>query len=204
MGTPLRVLLVEDSANDEKLLIWRLKNGGYDPDVFRVETAEDMKRALRTSEFDIVISDYRLPTFSGPDALELLRGADIDLPFIIVSGTVGEANAVAAMKAGAHDYVMKDNLLRLVPAIGRELDDAKGRRERRRAEEALRESEQRFRMMADSAPMLLWMANADGEFTYGNKPWLDFTGRTLEEEIGGCRERVHPDDLSSCVWAYFL
>src|SRR3569833_4612582 len=106
MGTPVRVLLVEDSANVEKLLSWRLKYGGYDPDVFRVETAEDMKRALRTSEFDIVISDYRLPTFSGPDALELLRGADIDLPFINVSGTVGEAIVVVALLAGAFVFVL--------------------------------------------------------------------------------------------------
>jgi len=203
MGTPLKVLLVEDSTNDEKLLVWRLRNGGYDPQVTRVETGGDMEGALRSDTFDIVISDYRLPTFSGPDALQVLRSIDPDLPFIIVSGTVGESNAVAAMKAGAHDYVMKDNLLRLVPAIGRELEDAKGRRERRRAEEALRESEQRFRMMADSAPMLLWMSNALGEFTYVNKPWLNFTGRTLDDETGdGCRERVHPDDLPSCLAAY--
>lgn len=203
MGTPLRVLLVEDSPNDEKLLVWRLRNAGYDPQILRVETGEDMESALLTGDFDIVISDYRLPTFSGPDALALLRSMDIDLPFIIVSGTVGEANAVAAMKAGAHDYVMKDNLLRLAPAIGRELEDARGRRERRRAEEALRESEQRFRMMADSAPMLLWMSDANGEFTYVNKPWLDFTGRTIDDETGsGCRDRVHPDDLTYCLSAY--
>lgn len=203
MGTPLRVLLVEDSTNDEKLLIWRLRNGGYDPEITRVETGGDMRTALLSESFDIVISDYRLPEFTGPEALQVLRGVDVDLPFIIVSGTVGEANAVAAMKAGAHDYVMKDNLLRLVPAIGRELQEAQVRRQQRLAEEALRESEARFRMMADSAPMLLWMSDADAEFAYVNKPWLDFTGRTLDEEVGqGCRERVHPDDLGSCLSAY--
>jgi len=203
MGTPLRVLLIEDSPNDEKLLVWRLRNSGYAPHITRVETEEDMENALQSSVFDVVISDYRLPSFSGPEALRVLRDSDMDMPFIIVSGTIGEENAVSAMKAGAQDYVMKDNLLRLGPAIDRELHEAQGRRERRRAEEALRESEQRFRMMADSAPMLLWISNAQGEFTYVNKPWLDFTGRTLEEETGtGCRDRVHPDDLPSCVNAY--
>jgi PAS domain S-box-containing protein len=203
MGTPLRVLLAEDSVNDEKLLVWRLRNGGYDPRVTRVETREAMLDALQSSEFDIVISDYRMPEFTGLEALGVLHEAGLDLPFIIVSGTIGESNAVAAMKAGAHDYVMKDNLLRLVPAIGRELEEASMRKQRREGEQALRESEQRFRTMADSAPVLLWMTGPDGQYTYVNKPWLEFTGRTIDQEIGtGCRDIVHPDDLASCLAAY--
>ena len=104
-----------------------------------------MITALKTGEWDIVISDFRMPNFSGPQALALLKKLELDLPFIIVSGTVGELTAVESMKAGAHDYIMKDNLTRLVPAIRREIREARDRRERRQADIALRESEERFR-----------------------------------------------------------
>lgn len=203
MGIPLRVLHIEDSENDQKLLAHYLESAGYDLTIHRVETREEMVSVLAEDEFDVIISDHRLPIFSGPDALQVMQEIGLDLPFIVVSGTVGEAAAVDTMKAGAHDYVMKDNLARLVPAIEREMQDAQERRERRRAAAALHESEHRFRTMADSAPMLLWMTDADGHYAYVNKPWLDFTRRTLAQETGaGHRDRIHPSDLEIYNAAY--
>ena len=133
MPVTLRVLLVEDSEDDAVLIARELRRGDYAPAIQRVETEAAMGAAL-ADPWDVVISDYSLPQFSGPAALTLLRATGLDIPFIVVSGAIGEEVAVAAMKAGAHDYLMKDNLARLVPAIQRELRDAEERRRRRLAE----------------------------------------------------------------------
>ncbi len=140
MGAPLRVLIVEDSEDDAELLV-RLLGTEYQPQYERVETPEAMSEALGRQEWDIVLADYAMPRFSGTDALKLLMESGLDLPFILVSGVVGEETAVAAMKAGAHDYLRKDNLARLVPAVTRELKEAKMRRAHARAEKALRQIE---------------------------------------------------------------
>ena len=137
MGKPLRALIVEDSPNDAELLIHALTGGGYDLTCERVETADDMRAALAREPWDIVLSDYSLPTFSGPDALRITQAMECDVPFIIVSGTIGEETAVSALKAGAHDFLVKGRLARLVPAIERELRDAGSRRERKQLEEQL-------------------------------------------------------------------
>ncbi len=134
---PLRVLIVEDSEDDTILLMRELRRGGYDPIYERVETPRAMEKALEKQTWDIVISDYVLPKFSGYSALDTLKAAGLDLPFIIVSGNIGEDVAVEAMKAGAHDYIMKDRLKRLVPAIERELREAAVRRDRRIAHDNL-------------------------------------------------------------------
>ncbi|MCX6905839.1 MAG: response regulator [Verrucomicrobia bacterium] len=132
MPIPLQLLLVEDSADDTDFILRALGRGGYDPACTRVETADAMAGALKDQPWDLVISDYALPHFSGPEALRLLRASGRDLPFIVVSGAIGEETAAAIMKAGAHDYVMKSNLARLAPAVERELREAVGRLERRR------------------------------------------------------------------------
>jgi diguanylate cyclase (GGDEF)-like protein len=132
MSTPLRLLIVEDSEDDALLLLRELRQGGFDPRWQRIDTADALVSALEREQWDLVIADFSIPGFSGTEALELLRARDGDLPFIFVSGTIGEEVAVAAMKAGAHDYVMKGNMRRLVPAIERELRDADMRREHRR------------------------------------------------------------------------
>jgi two-component system, cell cycle sensor histidine kinase and response regulator CckA len=134
MSVPLRVLLIEDSDDDAELVVRTLRRGGYDLAYARVETAEAMRDALAHHAWDLVVSDYSMPQFSGPAALQLLQAVGMDLPFIIVSGTIGEETAVTAMKAGAHDFLMKGNLTRLIPAVERELREAAERRERRRAE----------------------------------------------------------------------
>lgn len=138
MTTQLRALIVEDSEDDAVLLLRELRADGYDPLFERVDTAEAFRAALARQEWDVVISDYSMPQFSAPAALRLLQESGLDLPFIILSGAIGEDTAVAMMKAGAHDYIMKNNLARLIPAIEREIGEAEVRRERRRAQEALR------------------------------------------------------------------
>jgi PAS domain S-box-containing protein len=139
VGIVLRVLLVEDSADDARLLVRQLTSAGYDVQHERVESPAAMRDALTRTSWDLVISDYSMPGFSGTAALNLLQEQGIDVPFIFVSGTIGEDVAVAAMKAGASDYVLKDKLKRLIPAIERELRDAEMRRERRRAHEIVLE-----------------------------------------------------------------
>ncbi len=134
MATPLRVLIVEDSADDAELLLRELRRGGYEPTAERVETAQVMSTALARQPWDAILADYSLPQFSGFAALKLVQEKSLDIPFIIVSGTIGEGTAVAAMRAGAHDYLMKGNLVRLTAAVERELREAAMRREHRRME----------------------------------------------------------------------
>jgi diguanylate cyclase (GGDEF)-like protein len=138
MSTPLRALLVEDSEDDALLLTNDLREAGYDLQWRRVDTARDLADALDAQQWDIIFGDYAMPQFTGVEALTQIRQRGIDTPFIFVSGSIGEDTAVAAMKAGAQDYVMKGNRKRLVPAIARELREAEMHRERRRAEEQLR------------------------------------------------------------------
>jgi diguanylate cyclase (GGDEF)-like protein len=135
---PLRLLLVEDSENDATLLLEFLRQGGYAPEHTRVDSAEALNEALERTEWDLVIADYTMPGFSGTAALTIVRERGLDVPFIFVSGTIGEDVAVEAMKNGADDYIIKSNLTRLIPAINRELRDAEVRRERARAEERIR------------------------------------------------------------------
>ncbi len=137
MSNPLNVLIVEDSESDAAMVVRQLRKSGYDVHDDRVETASEMRAALEKQAWDVVIADYRLPQFDAPAALALLQGSGLDIPFIVVSGTVGEDTAVATMKAGAHDYLMKDRLARLPPAVEREIREAQTRRERKRAKEAL-------------------------------------------------------------------
>lgn len=133
--TPLRVLIVDSSESSAAPILEELRRGGYDPTYQRVDTPLTMNTALETRSWDVVISNYSMPRFSAPAALKVLEINGLDLPFIVVSKTITEEIAVAVMKAGAHDYVMKDNLARLNPAIQRELREAEVRLGRRKAEE---------------------------------------------------------------------
>jgi signal transduction histidine kinase len=133
----LRLLLAEDSEDDETLVLRALRAGGYDVHHLRVETAEAMGAALDGGPWDVVLSDYHMPNFSAPEAFRVLKDRALDLPFIIVSGTVGEDLAVDAMRLGVHDYLLKGNLIRLVPAIEREMREAALRAERRQMQEEL-------------------------------------------------------------------
>lgn len=152
----LNILIVEDSEDDTLLDLLQIKKGGYNISYERVETAEALKKALRSKKWDIILCDYSMPHFNGLDALSLLKETGLDIPFIIISGTIGEEIAVEAMKMGAHDYIMKDNLQRLLPAVERELRESNSRAEKRlleqkkkQAEEALRKSENRYRRITE-------------------------------------------------------
>ncbi|MFA6284444.1 MAG: response regulator [Desulfurivibrionaceae bacterium] len=137
MGEQIRVLLVEDSEDDAALIVRALRKGGYEPSWVRVDTAEAMRESLGHQEWDLVLSDYAMPRFSGLDALRLVRDQGLDLPFILVSGAVGEETAVEIMQAGACDYVMKDKLARLAPAVIRGLREAANRKAREQADSAI-------------------------------------------------------------------
>jgi PAS domain S-box-containing protein len=144
-SSELRLLLVEDSEQDATLLLRELGQGLPNIRPRRVQTREEFVAALSEASWDLIISDHHLPSFDSTEALKLLKASELDIPFVIVSGSIGEENAVAVLKAGAHDYVPKHSLRRLVPAIERELRDCAIRKEARRAQEALRESERRLR-----------------------------------------------------------
>ncbi len=139
MTVPLRVLIVEDSQDDTALLVRELHRGGYEPTFERVDTPTAMSAAVDNKEWDLVICDYSMPHFSGIAALRLLRDKGSEVPFIFLSGTIGEETAIAALKQGAQDYVMKDNLKRLLPAIQRELREAEQRGKRKRLEHQVQE-----------------------------------------------------------------
>ena len=146
MRKPLNVLIVEDSEVDAIVLLSLLRSGGYEPEFRRVASAEGLSTALREQKWDVVLSDHLMPHFSSEEALKLVRAADPDVPFLIVSGAIGDEVAVAAMKAGAQDYLMKTNLARLVAAVERELVDVEHRRAHRVAERALLAQEEEFRL----------------------------------------------------------
>lgn len=152
----VRILLIEDSDDDAALLLRELQRADYQVEVERVETAEAMRSALAHQTLDLVICDYSLPSFNAPSALAILQEGGYDLPFIIISGTIGEETAVEALIAGAHDFIIKGSMSRLLPAIQRELKDAETRRRQKEADEALRESNARFSSLFENTPVSIW------------------------------------------------
>jgi two-component system, NarL family, sensor histidine kinase UhpB len=159
-GKDLNILIVEDSIDDAFLIQHELARQGYRPVFERVDTAGAMEAALSNQSWDIVIADYVLPGFSGLGALKILQEKRLDIPCIITSGRIDEETAVAAMRAGAKDYIMKDNLKRLGPAVTRELSDAQVRRERRSTAEALQQNEAKLGLLLQQMPCVLWTADA--------------------------------------------
>src|SRR6266498_517678 len=188
MNVPLRVLLIEDSDDDAALVVRTLRRGGYDLTYTRVESAEAMRDALARHPWDLVISDYSMPQFSGPAALQLLHEVGIDLPFIIVSGTIGEEPAVAAMKAGAHDFLMKGNLTRLIPAVARELREAVERRERRQAEA-------RFASVLDATAEAIIAVDEEQRIVLFNTSAERIFGYTAAEALGQPLDMLVPPHL---------
>lgn len=181
---PLRVLIVEDAENDAALLQFELERIGYQPQCRRVDDRAAMLEALQSQPWDLVIADYVLPGFHGLAALALVQEMGLDLPFIILSGLITEDAAVAAMKAGAHDYLMKGNLARLGPAVDRELREARIRRDRRLAEDRLR-VESAFRQAVEqSLPAGVTAVDLAGRQTYVNPAFCRQVGWSAEELIG--------------------
>ncbi len=202
-GIALRVLVVEDSEDDTLQILRLLQRGRYTVVHERVETLTGLQTALARGAWDLVLCDFTGPGFNGLAALAVVRAADADVPVIIVSGTIGEETAVALMKAGASDYVMKGNLARLVPAVRREVREAESRHQRRRAEEALRTSEAEFHTLAEAVPQIVWITRPNGRPTYLNHHWMDYTGLSLEKSLGiAWIRRLHPDEqqLARAAW----
>jgi len=192
MGKPLRVLVVEDSEDDALLLLRELKRCGYDVESERVETASAMLSALAQRTWDLILSDYSLPEFNAPQALEVLKASDLDLPLIIISGTIGEEIAVAALKAGANDFLTKGNFARLAPAIERELREAESRRERRRAEDQLKYQARLLRYINDAV-----IATDDQlRITAWNRAAGKMYGWSSEEAMGRIVSEILSDELT--------
>jgi sigma-B regulation protein RsbU (phosphoserine phosphatase) len=189
---PLRVLLIEDSEFDATLLYRLLSKAGYELYHERIETAAEMHEALNRP-WDLVIADYNLPQFSAPDALEILKSTGRDIPFIIVSGAIGETTAVAAMKAGASDYLMKDNLTRLLPVVERELREAENRKGKRQTKEALRESEIRYRLLWETATDAVILFDHEGHIHFANPAVQEVFGYKPAELVGKSIFTLQPE-----------
>ncbi len=196
MNKKLAVLIVEDSESDAALDIRALKRAGYQISYERVEDARQMEAALKKQAWDVILVDHQLPQMDSFKALEILRESGQDIPLIIVSGAIGEETAVQIMKAGATDYVMKDKLIRLAPAVERELRESKVRCERRRAEEALRQSEERYRTVLEQIEEGYYELDLAGNWTFFNDTFCNTLGYTREELTGmNYRAVTHKDDV---------
>ena len=182
----LRVLMVEDSADDSGLILDALREGGFEAECLRVETAAAMQAALSAGGWDVILSDHNLPGFPTREAMAVWRASKQDIPLIIVSDRIGEEAAVALMKAGAHDFVAKGNMARLAPAVQRSLLETQTRKQFELAQSALQESEARFRTIAANIPGMIFQSimQADGtvRLTYvseGCNLLLGITPQTL-------------------------
>ena len=183
------MLIVEDSEDDALLVVRELKRGGYEPYWERVETPEAMKKVLAASEWDAIVSDHRMPRFGPLEPLAIYRQSGSEAPFVIVSGTIVEGLAVDAMKAGAHDYVMKDNLHRVRATVERGLKEVEERRERRRVEEELRTSEAELRALFEAMADVILVLDGEGRYlkvaptnpSLLYKPPAEMLGKTVHE-----------------------
>jgi PAS domain S-box-containing protein len=189
IGNPqsLRVLMVDDSENDVLLIIRELKKGGYDPFYERVETAAAMEKSLLEMQWDVILCDYKMPEFDAPSAIALLKKTNIDIPLIIISGTIGEETAVECMRLGAHDYFMKANLSRLCSAIARELEESEVRNKQKQAEsqreaalEALRQSEEKYRDILENIEDAYYEVDLAGNLTFFNDSLCRLYGYSQE------------------------
>lgn len=185
MKQAIRLLQVEDSEDDAALVVRLLEGSGYAIDTERIVDAEQMRTALEKGGFDLIISDYRLPQFSAPAALSLFRETDLDIPFIVVSGAVGEDTAVSIMKAGAHDFLLKDRMDRLLPAVKRELNEAKIRQQKRETDQKLRAAHTELETIYANAPVQMFVADGELRVEKINELAASFCGLSTDD----CREK---------------
>ena len=194
---PLRVLIVEDSEDDTQLLLRELRRNGYAPDYQRVDNAVTLQRALDEGDWDVILADFSMPRFSGVDALRHVRSHGVDVPFLFVSGTIGEDTAVQAMKAGAQDYIMKGNLKRVVPAVERELAEARMRRDRRQSEGRLR----KLSRVVEQASESVFITDQSGVVEYVNPAFERLTGYSMDDMRGQTPALLKSDAHDAEVYA---
>jgi response regulator RpfG family c-di-GMP phosphodiesterase len=195
----LHILLIEDSDDDAQLMLRELHRIGYEVNSQRIETANELHIALAEHEWDLVLCDYSLPHLDPPQALEIIKSAGLDLPFIIVSGTIGEESAISALKAGAHDFIIKGKYARLAPAIERELGEATVRRQRRQAESALREKEQLLSEAQRIGHIGSWSYDIpSGALQFSDEMYrlLDVRAPVFQHSIDALLDLIYPEDRS--------
>lgn len=180
VGESLKILLIEDSEDDALLLLRELRQGNFNPSWERVQTAAALQKQIANKNWDVIVSDYRMPGFDAPTALKMIQSRGLDIPFIVVSGTIGEDLAVDMMKAGAHDYLMKGNLIRLPEAVRRERREAQVRAEQRQAEVLLKQQLAAMEAAIDGIAIV-----QDGVYRYVNQAHLRLFGYSCAEELAG-------------------
>jgi PAS domain S-box-containing protein len=209
MGKDIRILFIEDSEDDALLLLNEIRRGGFEPVSMRVETETDLRHALDYTEWDLIISDEQMPHFNATEALKISRESGKGVPFIIVSGVIEEDTAINAMRSGAHDFINKSNLKRLVPAIEREMAEAAEKKQRKHAEVALQKSESKYRMlfekMMNAFALQEDVRDENGrtvDFLYidGNDAYAAMAGMAREKLIGKTLREIDPsagDELTN-------
>ncbi len=199
MKSLLRLLLIEDSKDDAELIVREVRRGGYTIEFERVETKLDMQQALAQGTWDMILSDYSMPKFSAMSALQVLKDSGLDIPFLVISGTIGEETAVTALKAGANDFLLKGKLARLMPAIERELRDAETRRSRH-------EAELRYKLLVEQLPIIVYVNPLDKivNTTYVSPQIQTVLGYMPDEWLSDpefWQKRIHPDDREAVLTA---
>jgi two-component system, NarL family, sensor histidine kinase UhpB len=183
-SAPLQVLLIEDSKIDAELILRELRRAGFKVNWEQVDTAANLLRTLKRQHWDIVLSDYNMPTFNGLEALDIIRTNGFDMPFILISGAIGEEVAVKAIKAGVNDYLLKDRLARLSHAVIRELRELEGQRARKNAEEALRRSESLNRNIVEHLPQRIFVKDRNSVYISCNTNYAHDLGIEPEQIVG--------------------
>src|ERR1700691_5729503 len=181
----LRVLILEDDPRDVELCIQEMNKAGFELQVDAVDTEEDFTKKLQSCDYDLILSDFRIPSWSGVEAFHLLKKSGRDIPFILVTGTLGEEAAVDLIKEGVADYILKDRLVRLPSAVQRALQEKTTREERERAIQSLRESEERVRLLLDSAAEAICGGDVEGICTFCNAASLRLLGYDNSSELVG-------------------
>jgi PAS domain S-box-containing protein len=207
MSAPIRILLLEDDPNDAQLVEDLLEADQFVSRIVCVQSRAEFLAALKEGHFDLILSDYSLPSFDGLSALSAALSARPDLPFIFVSGTIGEEAAIEALKVGATDYVLKTRMSRLVPAVRRALGEARDRAARQAAEDALRRSEKQLRDVIEAIPAIAFTAQPDGRSVWTNRQWVEFSGLSVEKTSGlGWQSAIHPEDITefSARWHHSM
>ncbi|HET7152179.1 MAG TPA: PAS domain S-box protein, partial [Candidatus Kapabacteria bacterium] len=191
MKKSIRVLIVEDSEVDAELMLHTLEDHGFTPETQRVETEASYLQCLEHTP-DIILADYRLPRFSGPRALELLKAQALDIPFIVVSGNISDVEAAELIKSGACDFLIKDRMARLGSAVEQALDAKCARDEKRRVEQELAESENKFRLICETVADVVVLVDGDGRMQYANPAIGHVFGYTPGETEGKSIEMLQP------------